>query len=118
MELGQLIAAMSEDSAGRELLESDREPQQVLEELRSLDSAVGRAASAYLELVGWRLLDGFDIGGRYAIELPDALLRSIRATVDQGGWSRWTSANGSPRSAARSPRSIGASSTSSSKKLG
>jgi phosphohistidine swiveling domain-containing protein len=85
MELGQLIAAMSEDSAGRELLESDREPQQVLEELRSLDSAVGRAASAYLELVGWRLLDGFDIGGRCAIELPDALLRSIRATVDQGG---------------------------------
>ena len=44
------------------------------------------------------MLDGFDIGGRCAIELPDVLLRSIRATVDQEGWNRWTSANGSPRS--------------------
>jgi phosphohistidine swiveling domain-containing protein len=84
MELGQLIAALSEDSAARELLESDGEAQQVLDELRSLDSAAGRAVSAYLDLVGCRLLDGFDIGGRYALELPDALLRSIRAAVEQG----------------------------------
>jgi len=31
--------------------------------------------------VGYRLLDGFDISGRYALELPDALLRAIRAAV-------------------------------------
>jgi pyruvate,water dikinase len=37
--------------------------------------------SAYLDLVGCRLLDGFDISGRYALELPDALLRAIRASV-------------------------------------
>jgi len=35
----------------------------------------------YLDLVGCRLLDGFDISGRYALELPDALLRSIRLSV-------------------------------------
>src|SRR4029453_18859249 len=29
-----------------------------------------------------RLLDGFDISGRYALELPDALLRSIRSSVE------------------------------------
>jgi rifampicin phosphotransferase len=54
----------------------------VLEQLRSLDGEAGEAASAYLDLVGYRLLDGFDISGRYALELPDALLRAIRIAVD------------------------------------
>ncbi len=39
------------------------------------------AVSGYLELIGYRLLDGFDIAGRYALELPDALLRAIRIAV-------------------------------------
>ena len=56
----------------------------MLERLRSLDNDTGRAASAYLDLVGCRLLDGFDISGRYALELPDALIRAIRASVDRG----------------------------------
>src|SRR4029077_4007834 len=43
------------------------------------------AMRAYLDLVGYRLLDGFDISGRYALELPDALLRAIRAAVESGG---------------------------------
>ena len=84
MELGQLIAAMSEDSAGRELLESDREPQQVLEELRSLDSAVAvpppPTSSSSVAIARW-----LRHRRRCAIELPDVLLRSIRATVDQEG---------------------------------
>jgi pyruvate,water dikinase len=54
----------------------------VLDELRALDSDAGRAVSAYLELTGYRLLDGFDISGRYALEMPEALLRSIRAAVE------------------------------------
>jgi pyruvate,water dikinase len=37
--------------------------------------------SAYLDLVGYRLLDGFDISEPYALELPDALLRAIRVAV-------------------------------------
>ena len=41
--------------------------------------------SQYLDLVGCRLLDGFDISGRYALELPDALLRSIRLSVGGAG---------------------------------
>ena len=43
------------------------------------------AMSEYLDLVGCRLLDGFDISGRYALELPDALLRAIRLSVDGAG---------------------------------
>jgi pyruvate,water dikinase len=38
--------------------------------------------TAYLDLVGYRLLDGFDIAGRYALELPEALLTAIRTSID------------------------------------
>ena len=84
-ESARLIAAVRSDPAARQLLESDGEPAEVLEGLRGLDSDTGAAASAYLDLVGYRLLDGFDIGGRYALELPDVLLRAIRAAVEAGG---------------------------------
>ncbi len=80
-ELGQMIAAVKADPAARELLDSDGEPGVVLEQLRGLDSDAGRAVSEYLDLTGYRLLDGFDISGRYALELPDQLLRAIRISV-------------------------------------
>ncbi len=40
--------------------------------------------TGYLDLVGYRLLDGFDISGPCALELPDVLLRAIRVAVAQG----------------------------------
>ncbi len=55
---------------------------------RTCASTTARSATrcrSYLDLVGCRLLDGFDISGRYAMELPDALLRSIRLSVDGAG---------------------------------
>jgi pyruvate,water dikinase len=80
-ELQQMVAAFKDDPAARELLESDGDPGETLSALRALDSDAGRAVSAYLDLTGYRLLDGFDISGRYALELPDALLRAIRVVV-------------------------------------
>jgi pyruvate,water dikinase len=80
-ELDRMVAEFKRDPAARELLESDGDPAETLDELRSLDSDAGRAVSAYLDLVGYRLLDGFDISGRYALELPDALVRAIRIAV-------------------------------------
>ena len=80
-ELERLIAAINHDTAARSLLDADGDPAKTLAELRSSDGDVGAAMSAYLDLVGCRLLDGFDISGRYALELPDALLRSIRLSV-------------------------------------
>jgi pyruvate,water dikinase len=84
-ELERLIATLSEDPAARELLASDDDPQQVLDSLRGLEGETGAAVSDYLDLIGYRLLDGFDIGGRYALELPDALVRALRAAVETGG---------------------------------
>jgi rifampicin phosphotransferase len=84
-ELERLIAAMREDPSARELLDSDGEPGEVLDSLRALDGEAGEAMAAYLDLAGYRLLDGFDISGRYALELPDVLLRAIRVSVAATG---------------------------------
>ena len=81
-ELQRLIVAITENTAARALLDADSDPGKTLAELRAFDGDVGTAMSAYLDLVGCRLLDGFDISGRYALELPDALVRSIRLSVD------------------------------------
>ena len=80
-ELENLIAAMASDAGARELLASDDDPAWVLEALRSREGETGAAASAYLDLVGYRLLDGFDISEPYAMELPDVLLRAIREAI-------------------------------------
>ena len=81
-ELHDMVAAVSADPAAVELLHSDGDSGEVLDQLRALDSDAGRAVSAYLDLVGYRLLDGFDISGRYALELPDQLLRAIQTAVE------------------------------------
>ena len=58
------------------------------------DTATGRALNDYLDFVGYRLLDGFDISARYAMEMPDVLLRSIRTAIDTGGRANRTSTAG------------------------
>jgi rifampicin phosphotransferase len=83
-ELERLLAAIAADPAARQVLDSDGDPGEVLEQLRSLEGDAGAAVSAYLDLVGYRLLDGFDISGRYALEMPDTLLRAIRIAVEGG----------------------------------
>jgi len=77
-ELGRMVAAIAQDPEARELLDAEGEPARVLEELRAREGEAGAAMNEYLELVGWRLLDGFDISGPCALELPDVLLRAIR----------------------------------------
>ena len=41
----------------------------------------GAAVTGYLDFVGYRPLDGFDISEPAALELPDALVRAIRIAV-------------------------------------
>ena len=84
-ELERLIVAIAGDTAARALLDAGGDPGKTLADLRGFGGDVGPAVSGYLDLVGCRLLDGFDISGRYALELPDVLLRSIRSSVDGAG---------------------------------
>ena len=80
-ELEGLVAAMRKDERAQRQLEADGDAGHALEQLRSLDGGAGAAVSAYLDLVGYRLLDGFDISNPCALEMPDALRRAIRVTV-------------------------------------
>jgi phosphohistidine swiveling domain-containing protein len=88
-ELENLINAIRNDPIAQKLLSDDNDgdndpgdPGSVFNQLRELESATGAAMSAYLGLVGYRLLDGFDIAEPCAIELPDVLLRAIRVAVE------------------------------------
>jgi pyruvate,water dikinase len=83
-ELERLLAAVEQNAEAQRLLASDADPAEVLDQLRSLEGQTGAAVCAYLDLVGYRLLDGFDISGRYALELPDALLRAIVVATASG----------------------------------
>jgi pyruvate,water dikinase len=74
----EMIEAIRTDPAALRLLESDRPGADVLAALRGLGGGTGDAVAGYLDLVGNRLLDGFDICEPRAIELPDALVRALR----------------------------------------
>ncbi len=80
-ELDRLIAAIGKNSAALALLDSGDDPVQVIAALRALGGEEGAAVSGYLDFVGFRPLDGFDISEPGALELPDALLRAIRVAV-------------------------------------
>jgi rifampicin phosphotransferase len=80
-EMERLKEAFARDVAARKTLESADDPAQTLEKLRLLGGETGAAISGYLDLVGHRLIDGFDIAEPTALELPDVLLRAIRVAV-------------------------------------
>src|SRR5262249_31524570 len=82
-EMARLKRAFAQDPAAREILASEGDPVRVIANLRSLPGESGAALSAYLDLVGNRLIDGFDIAEPSAIEMPDALLRAIRVAVSE-----------------------------------
>ncbi len=87
-EQAALVAAYRADPAAREALDAEEEPGALLERLRREPTPTGQALDDYLDFVGYRLLDGFDISNRYALEMPDVLLRAIRTAIDETGTAR------------------------------
>lgn len=81
-QLDRLVAALKADPAAKARLDSNDDAMKILDDLRAGDSETATAVSGYLDFAGYRLLDGFDISGRYALEMPDALVRAIRAHLD------------------------------------
>jgi phosphohistidine swiveling domain-containing protein len=80
-ELERLRRAFARDTNARDILASSGDPAQVLATLRALGDEAGAAVSAYFDLIGNRLVDGFDIAEPTALEMPDALLRALRIAV-------------------------------------
>jgi rifampicin phosphotransferase len=78
-----LVAAYRADPAACQALDTDEDPAALLERLRREPTATGRALNDYLDFVGFRLLDGFDISSHYALEMPDVLLRAIRTAIEK-----------------------------------
>jgi len=82
----RFVAAVRTDETAKKLLASDGDPAAVVGGLRNLPGDAGAAANAYLDLVGHRLVDGFDIGDPTLLELPEVLVRSLRTRVaGEGG---------------------------------
>jgi pyruvate,water dikinase len=82
-EMSRLKAAFVRDEDARQLLNSGDDPSRVVERLRALPGDTGAAVNGYLDLVGYRLVDGFDIAEPTALEMPDALLRALRVAVSR-----------------------------------
>jgi rifampicin phosphotransferase len=80
-ELERLKRAFAQDPAARTILAAGGDPAQVLASLRSCNGETATAVSGYLDLVGNRLIDGFDIAEPTALEVPDALLRALHTAV-------------------------------------
>jgi pyruvate,water dikinase len=80
-EMSRLKAAFAGDESARQLLDSGDDPSRLVDRLRALPGDMGAAFGGYLDLVGHRLVDGFDIAEPTAIEMPDALLRALRVAV-------------------------------------
>ena len=117
-ELAALIAAIGDDAAAQELLASDGDPGEIARGAARARQPGGHGDVGYLDLVGYRLLDGFDISGRYALELPDvAAARDPHRRRGRGG-GRGRRRRRPPTSAPRCPRSTGPSSTSCSARRG
>lgn len=81
-ELARLARAIGRDRRAHDLLSSSDEPRGVLASLRALPGEVGAAAAAYIDLVGYRIMNGEDIGEPYALEVPEILIQAIRSAVD------------------------------------
>lgn len=83
-ELDALVAALGDDAAGKALLDAGDAPDVVLQRLTDAPGRVGEAARAYLDVVRHRSL-GYDVTAPAAGELPESLLRSIRAAASGQG---------------------------------
>lgn len=78
-EMARLIAALAQDPDGTALLLSDAPAAAIVDGLAGRAGAVGDAMRAYLDVVGFRCLGGYDVSEKHGRENPDLLVRIIRA---------------------------------------
>ncbi|MCZ6708116.1 MAG: hypothetical protein O7A71_09250, partial [Chloroflexi bacterium] len=80
-ELDALVEALRDDSEAQEILGSERGAGEMLNALLALPGPVGDATAAYRDVVGYRVVGGYDVGDPCAIESPALLVGAIRKAV-------------------------------------
>ena len=82
--LDRLVAALHDSPDAQALLAPGTDAAGVIEHLRSEPGSVGSATVAYLDTVGYRLVDSLDAGSPYALEVPEVLVEGIRIATESG----------------------------------
>ncbi len=80
-ELAVLRDAIHADSTALGVLLSEQAPADILIELEQRPGAVANALRAYMDIVGYRVLGGYDVADRHAREHPELLVKIIRSTA-------------------------------------
>ena len=80
-ELTQLRRSILADSSALALVTSTRPDADILAQLQARTDAVGAATRAYVDVVGLRVIGGYDVADRHAREHPELIVKIIRAAV-------------------------------------
>jgi pyruvate,water dikinase len=80
-ELAALRDAIHGDADARRVLDSSDAPAAILQALKARPAPVAPALTAYLDVVGWRIIGAYDVSEGHALEHPELLVKIIRAAV-------------------------------------
>jgi phosphohistidine swiveling domain-containing protein len=78
----QLVAALARDPAARELVSTPGDPAEIVAALRASPGETGARAAAYIDRVGYRPVNGEDVGEPSVHELPELIVGAIRTAVE------------------------------------
>ncbi len=81
-ELQQVASAIENDTTARELLFSESSPHSIVEGLRERSATVGESMEEWLDIVGYRIVSGYDVADVYALEEPAVLVKTLRTAVE------------------------------------
>lgn len=80
--LQTVVASVESSAEARQLLYSDNDPETIIQGLRSYDGGVSEAMEDWLDIVGYRIISGFDVADHYALERPATLVNVLRTAID------------------------------------
>lgn len=81
-EFQRLVGTVQDTPSARRVLRSNENPGAIIDQLRETSSAVESAMNDWLDVVGYRLVSGWDLTELYALERPETLVRTLRSALD------------------------------------